>query len=393
MYQQLALWQAQHCSCHVPRHCFDAPPLLDAWVRHLRRKYASGRLEQWKVDRLNLLGFEWSMGDVEAKWVNMYHQLRRFKAVHGHTNVPQNYRNSAEPGWEILARWLRRQAQLLAKAKLSQQQLEMLSRVGVVLEVPAHQVEQYTQLQGLNAHERKKLRRTWRDERRRSSSEAQPPLPPSLQQHHHHQEQVQQQSHKHMWPQRKQQQQQQEQVQQQNHQHMRRHHYRHQQQQRERAQQQNHQHTWRQQQQQQHPQQQPSAQIPRTTKRHRLPSTESLSPAKPHARHHQRNPPTGSSSPANPAALPSSPAQPPPPVAPAETGPKAEPESPTSQGNQPAAVGRQASSSSGGQTVAVKRVAVGSLKQAHLASSPRQPKQWRLAGRLRASTPQKGRCW
>jgi len=40
----------------------------------------------------------------QAKWINMYHQLRRFKAVHGHTRVPPGYRNSDEPGWEILAR-------------------------------------------------------------------------------------------------------------------------------------------------------------------------------------------------------------------------------------------------------------------------------------------------
>lgn len=46
-----------------------------------------------------------------------------------------------------LQRWLRRQAQLLAKAKLSQQQMDMLARVGVVLQVPAHKVEQYAQLQ------------------------------------------------------------------------------------------------------------------------------------------------------------------------------------------------------------------------------------------------------
>jgi hypothetical protein len=36
----------------------------------------------------------------------MYHQLRRFKAVHGHTHVPEDYRNSDEPGWEILAKWV-----------------------------------------------------------------------------------------------------------------------------------------------------------------------------------------------------------------------------------------------------------------------------------------------
>jgi hypothetical protein len=35
----------------------------------------------------------------------------------------------------------------MAKAKLSQHQQEMLSRVGVVLEVPVYKVEQYSQLQ------------------------------------------------------------------------------------------------------------------------------------------------------------------------------------------------------------------------------------------------------
>lgn len=104
MYQQLVAWHAAHLTCHVPRNCFDAPPLLDAWVRHLRRLKESGKLEAWKTERLDLLGFEWEMSDVEAKWHNMYHQLRRFRAVHGHTTVPADYRNPQEPGWQILAR-------------------------------------------------------------------------------------------------------------------------------------------------------------------------------------------------------------------------------------------------------------------------------------------------
>lgn len=76
MYQQLVAWRMAHLSCHVPRNCFDAPPMLDAWVRHLRRLRETGNLEQWKQDRLNMLGFEWEMSDVQAKWVNMYHQVR-----------------------------------------------------------------------------------------------------------------------------------------------------------------------------------------------------------------------------------------------------------------------------------------------------------------------------
>jgi len=43
--------------------------ILSVQVRHLRRKHASGKLEQWQVDRLNLLGFEWEMGDVQVRTI------------------------------------------------------------------------------------------------------------------------------------------------------------------------------------------------------------------------------------------------------------------------------------------------------------------------------------
>lgn len=87
MYTQLAHWVGAHASCHVPRNCFDAPPFLSSWVRYIRRLYSSNQLPQWQVDRLNMLGFEWKVDDTTAKWQDTYHQLRRFKAMYGHTDV------------------------------------------------------------------------------------------------------------------------------------------------------------------------------------------------------------------------------------------------------------------------------------------------------------------
>jgi hypothetical protein len=50
MLAQLAAWRGRFLTAHVPRHCFDAPE-LGAWVRHVRKQHAEGRLEQWKVER------------------------------------------------------------------------------------------------------------------------------------------------------------------------------------------------------------------------------------------------------------------------------------------------------------------------------------------------------
>jgi hypothetical protein len=67
--------------------------------------------------------------------------------------------------WSLLffyctRRWLRRQAQLFAKGRLSEQQQEMLSRVGVCLQVPSAKVTQYVQLQVRPDHSSSSIRMT-----------------------------------------------------------------------------------------------------------------------------------------------------------------------------------------------------------------------------------------
>jgi hypothetical protein len=84
MYAQLAVWHGAHGCCHVPRNCFDAPPLLAAWTRHMRRLHAAGKLPTWQRERLDLLAFEWSLSKPTAAWIHTYHELRRYKALHGH---------------------------------------------------------------------------------------------------------------------------------------------------------------------------------------------------------------------------------------------------------------------------------------------------------------------
>jgi hypothetical protein len=59
-------------------------------------------------------------------------------------------------------RWLRKQAKLLAKQKLSSQQRAMLELLGVRLRVPKQLVLRTAQLQALNGTERRQLRKRWK---------------------------------------------------------------------------------------------------------------------------------------------------------------------------------------------------------------------------------------
>ena len=164
MYHCLDAWQRQHLTCHVPHRCFDAPA-LGAWVRWLRSAREGRRLEQWKVDRLDRLGFEWKLSPLDAKWHALLHQLRRFKEVHGHVDVPWDYEDEHHPEWAAVGRWLRRQGQLMAKGLLAQRKQDMLGVLGVRLAVDTRLAARYVRLQGLNGHERKLLRRRWKAQR------------------------------------------------------------------------------------------------------------------------------------------------------------------------------------------------------------------------------------
>eukprot|EP00775_Hariotina_reticulata_P002782 gene2782-3075_t len=135
MFVQLAAWKEQHLTAHVPRFCFDAPE-LGAWVRYMRKQHKDRHLAQWMTDRLNVVSFEWELTDTDAKWHHLYHQLRRYKLLYGTTSInPKNSRRDA-CDWGIVAKWLQRQARLLAKQKLNGQKKAMLEQLGVTLRLP-----------------------------------------------------------------------------------------------------------------------------------------------------------------------------------------------------------------------------------------------------------------
>ena len=51
-------FRQQHGHCRVPRD-YDENPPLSTWVKRQRRLYKAGQVEQYRVERLESMGFVW----------------------------------------------------------------------------------------------------------------------------------------------------------------------------------------------------------------------------------------------------------------------------------------------------------------------------------------------
>ena len=80
-YQRLLAYGEKHGSLNVPNRYNDGlKPLLGRWVNHQRREYsiyhntngASGRITQDRIDKLNAIDFQWSIGDVQ--WESVFEE-------------------------------------------------------------------------------------------------------------------------------------------------------------------------------------------------------------------------------------------------------------------------------------------------------------------------------
>lgn len=162
MYRQLELWRMRYGDTHVPRFVHDNPT-LGHWVKYVRRCHKHDALPRWQVDQLNALDFVWRPAKQEAAWYFFYHELRRFKQLHGHTDVAQYA--GADSDFLRLRVWVGRQALVFAKGKLPEKRQSMLRRLGVKLRVDLRLVKRYATLQGLNATERRAVRKGWKRQR------------------------------------------------------------------------------------------------------------------------------------------------------------------------------------------------------------------------------------
>ena len=60
MYERLCLYRREHGNCEVPRY-YNVDGELGIWVNYQRQRYAKGELGETRVQRLDKIGFAWSV--------------------------------------------------------------------------------------------------------------------------------------------------------------------------------------------------------------------------------------------------------------------------------------------------------------------------------------------
>jgi len=119
-FDELVQYKTKHGDCNVPQRQGN----LGIWVSYQRKVYMAGSLAQDRVDRLNSIGFKWSL--MEKKqiqlWETRFHELVQYKAKHDDCNVPRNQGQ--------LGAWVHTQRVTYKKNKLSQDRIDRLNDIG-----------------------------------------------------------------------------------------------------------------------------------------------------------------------------------------------------------------------------------------------------------------------
>jgi hypothetical protein len=131
-FELLRAYRAAHGDCALPYRFVAADGTkLGSWVGKLRRAHKAGELSPERVERLETIGFVWT---IHAGWDAQFEQLRAFHAAHGTCLVPQTF--VAADGTN-LGPWVNEQRQAYKKGKMSLAHIERLDAVAFVWTVRA----------------------------------------------------------------------------------------------------------------------------------------------------------------------------------------------------------------------------------------------------------------
>lgn len=124
-YGQLKAFKSATGHCNV-RRADDPHRLLNGWVQTQRNLRRNGQLTDERIQRLDLLGFNWGLSqDRVATWMDRFHQLAAYKAQFGNCDVPKDW-----PTDPSLGRWVRIQRQLKREGRLPEDRIERLELIG-----------------------------------------------------------------------------------------------------------------------------------------------------------------------------------------------------------------------------------------------------------------------
>eukprot|EP00579_Thalassiosira_antarctica_P020811 CAMPEP_0201959360 /NCGR_PEP_ID=MMETSP0904-20121228/6349_1 /ASSEMBLY_ACC=CAM_ASM_000553 /TAXON_ID=420261 /ORGANISM="Thalassiosira antarctica, Strain CCMP982" /LENGTH=255 /DNA_ID=CAMNT_0048505021 /DNA_START=118 /DNA_END=881 /DNA_ORIENTATION=+ len=130
-YDLLVEYKQEHGHCNVPRNDITNGQKFSSWLNIQRRFYKKGTLPGHRVDRLNEIGFNWSVHDVS--WEEQFKQLVEFKGKHGHCRVPVRYLNDPSFGQWVTGQRKRYKGK---GGKLGKDRIDRLNGIGFMWEPP-----------------------------------------------------------------------------------------------------------------------------------------------------------------------------------------------------------------------------------------------------------------
>ena len=136
-FHQLADWKEESGDCTIPR---DQQKLC-RWADRQRALYKEDKVSKERAERLESIGFQWSVRAEPVTWETRFKQLEKRKNEIGDCTIPRDQQK--------LCRWADRQRALYKKDKVSKERVERLKSIGFQWSVRAEPVTWETRFQQL----------------------------------------------------------------------------------------------------------------------------------------------------------------------------------------------------------------------------------------------------
>ena len=117
-FARLVGFRNEHGNCNVPQFWKDDRELA-RWVAVQRTAKRKGLISEERTEALQSIGFSWNTGG--ASWETSFAELKEFKRIHGHCNVP-----NARPESRRLAKWVRDQRRKILSGDLAEDRIKRL---------------------------------------------------------------------------------------------------------------------------------------------------------------------------------------------------------------------------------------------------------------------------
>jgi hypothetical protein len=126
-FEYLHIFKETYGHSNVPQR-YEYNPGLGAWVGKQRGYFFKSKISEIRIELLKFLNFDWAPGKYftfNAAWNKRYQELKYFKIIHGHCNVPCKYFQNRELGF-----WVKNQRQFFKKGVIENNRAFLLSELG-----------------------------------------------------------------------------------------------------------------------------------------------------------------------------------------------------------------------------------------------------------------------